>query len=160
MSTRYGLVFYEDRIVVPTTLRASVLALLHQGHPAIIKMTHSAETFWWPRTVEDIERKCETCTRSRMSGNNIKSNIPKSEINQLPKLNETDALKAIKALKAPENKKNQMRKKCSEVNGNEFKFNGRTNVKVNDNEQLLNVAITKENVQTVIGMYWMKNLKN
>ena len=90
LSTRYGLVFYEDRVVVPATLRTTVITLLHKGHSAINKMSHAAITFWWPKLTEALERKCETCTPCKMSGKNIKPNLPKCEIKQLPQLDKSN----------------------------------------------------------------------
>ena len=46
MSTRFGVVFYNDKIVIPKPLRKTVILLLHKGHPAINKMTHAAKPFW------------------------------------------------------------------------------------------------------------------
>ena len=48
LSTRYGLVFFEDKIIVPINLKTTVISLLHKGYPAINKMTLSAKRFWWP----------------------------------------------------------------------------------------------------------------
>ena len=36
LSTQGNLLFYEDRLVVPTSLQQKVLSLLHQGHPGIV----------------------------------------------------------------------------------------------------------------------------
>ena len=46
LSSRFGLVFMEDKIVVPKNLRTTVISLLHKGHPAINKMTLAARHFW------------------------------------------------------------------------------------------------------------------
>ena len=45
LSTRYGLVFYEDWILVPKNLRNTVISLLHKGHPAINKMSKMGDNF-------------------------------------------------------------------------------------------------------------------
>ena len=45
LSTRYGLVFFEEKIIVPAYLRTTVITLLHKGHPAINKMTMAAKHF-------------------------------------------------------------------------------------------------------------------
>ena len=55
--TRFALVFYEDKIVVPVNLWTAVITKLHKGHPAIKKMRHAATTFWWPRLTEAIRKK-------------------------------------------------------------------------------------------------------
>ena len=44
LSTRYGLVFYEDRIIVPKNLRRTVISLLRKGHPAITKCQWRQDT--------------------------------------------------------------------------------------------------------------------
>ena len=85
LSSRFGLVFIEDKIIVPKNLRANVISLLHKGQPAINKMTLAARHFWW--MTEAIQKKCETCLPCKMSGKNIKSNIPSIEKNSLPPLN-------------------------------------------------------------------------
>ena len=86
LSSRFGLVFIEDKIIVPKNLRATVISLLHKDHPAINKMTLAARHFWWPRMTEAIQKKCETCLPCKMSGKNIKPNIPSTETNSLPPL--------------------------------------------------------------------------
>ena len=48
LNTRFGLLFYNDKIVIPEHIRNSVLAILHQGHVSITKMEDDAEVFWWP----------------------------------------------------------------------------------------------------------------
>ena len=50
-------------------------------------MTLAARHFWWPRMTEAIQKKSETCLPCKMSGKNIKPNIPSSEKNSLPPLN-------------------------------------------------------------------------
>ena len=87
LSSRFGLVFMEDRIIVPKNLRTTVISLLHKGHPAINKMTLAARHFWWPKMTETIQKKCETCIPCKISGKNIKPNIPSTEKNNLPPVN-------------------------------------------------------------------------
>ena len=76
-----------QRIIVPKNLRATVISLLQKCHPAINKMTLAARHFWWPRMTEAIQKKCESCLPCKMSGKNIKLNIPSTETNSLPALN-------------------------------------------------------------------------
>ena len=42
LSSRFGLVFIEDKIIVPKNLRTTIISLLHKSHPAINKMTDAA----------------------------------------------------------------------------------------------------------------------
>ena len=48
LSLRFGVVFYEDRIIIPKALRYTIIMLLHKGHAAINKMMAAAKLFWWP----------------------------------------------------------------------------------------------------------------
>ena len=86
LSTRFGLVFYEDKICIPENLRMQIINLLHKGHPSINKMNDEADLFWWPKIRQDVQRKCEQCIPCKMSDKNIKPNIYSTERNQLPKL--------------------------------------------------------------------------
>ena len=87
LSSRFGLVFIEDKTIVPKNLRATVIRLLHKGHTAINQMTLTARHFWWPRMTEAIQKKCESCLPCKMSGKNNEPNIPSTETNSLPPLN-------------------------------------------------------------------------
>ena len=71
-STRYGLVFYEDPIIVPKNLRTTVISLLHKGHAAINKMSMSPRHFWWPKITEAIQNECDACIPCKKFGKNIK----------------------------------------------------------------------------------------
>ena len=86
LSSRSRLVFMEDRNVVPKNLRTLVISLLHEGHPAINKMTLTARLFWWPKMADAIQKNSETCIPRKMSGKSIKPNIPSTEKN-LPPVN-------------------------------------------------------------------------
>ena len=84
LSSKFGLVFMEDRIIFPKNLRTTVISVLHKGHPSINKMTLAARHSWWPRMTEAILKKCESCIPCKMSGKSGKPNIPSTEKNSLP----------------------------------------------------------------------------
>ena len=81
LSSRYGLVFYEDKIIVPKNFRTTIISLLQKRHPAIKKMSMAARQFWWPRITQAIQKKCDNCVPCKMAGKNIKPNIPSTEKN-------------------------------------------------------------------------------
>ena len=81
LSTRFGVVFYDDRIIIPKSLRTTIIMLLHKGHAAINKMTAAAKPFWWPRLVRDIQQKCDECIPCKMAGKNFEPQLPMTEIN-------------------------------------------------------------------------------
>ena len=62
-----GVVIYEDRVVVPASLRNVVLNALHAAHQGVSSMgARARETVFWPGMSEDIERirqACQQCTK-------------------------------------------------------------------------------------------------
>ena len=84
LSTRFGVVFYDDRIIIPKSLRTTIILLLHKGHAAINQMTAAAKPFWWTRLVRDIQQNCDQCIPCKMAGKNIEPQLQQTEIIYLP----------------------------------------------------------------------------
>ena len=95
LSSWFGLAFIEDKIIVPKNLRTTIISLIHKGHPAINKMTTAARHFWWPKMTEAIQKKCESCIPCKMSGKSIKSDIPSTEKNHLPRFRKSKRRNSI-----------------------------------------------------------------
>ena len=57
LSIRWGLVFVDDQIVVPTDLRRRLLDILHFCHSGMTKVETEAKIFFWPEKKNDIETK-------------------------------------------------------------------------------------------------------
>ena len=79
LTHRWGIIFVDDRIVIPKSLRYAALNALHFGHPGIIKMCNDAAKFRWPNKREDIEKKSKTCSACLNAGKNLKSQLPATE---------------------------------------------------------------------------------
>ena len=88
LSTRFGLLFYNDKIVIPENMRSTIIAMLHQGHTSTAKMDQLAEAFWWPGMHREIQKKAETCPSCRAAGKNIITQIPSTGKNNLEILTE------------------------------------------------------------------------
>ena len=88
LETRFGLLFYNDRIVIPETMRSTIIAMLHSGHVSVTKMDKSAEAFWWPGLHREIREKAETCPSCRTAGKNLNTQIPQTDVNRLEILTE------------------------------------------------------------------------
>lgn len=60
-----GCIMWGYRVVIPPTLRNTILKELHVSHMGIVKTKSMARSFvWWPNIDTDIEstcRSCETC---------------------------------------------------------------------------------------------------
>lgn len=51
-----------DRIVIPSSLRARVLQIGHEGHPGIrVMKSHLRTNVWWPKMDQDIKRFVKHC---------------------------------------------------------------------------------------------------
>lgn len=80
------LIFLNDRIIVPTSLRIEVLNQLHQSHLDIEKNKRRARSLvYWPGINSDIENKITTCIFCQKFRNaNVKNEMISHEIPTLP----------------------------------------------------------------------------
>ena len=88
LETRFGLLFYNDRIVIPEAMRPTIITMLHNGHVSTNKMDKSAEAFCLPGIHREIRDKAENCPSCRTAGKNLKTQIPQSETKRLEILTE------------------------------------------------------------------------
>ena len=57
-----GLLFYGERLVIPTQLRNDVLSQLHMAHQGVTKTLQKAmQSVFWPGLRRRIEDKCQSC---------------------------------------------------------------------------------------------------
>ena len=71
LSTVDGVIIYNDRVVVPTSLRHNVIATLHAAHQGVSTMIARAESsVFWPGITKDIHNvrdRCHQCNRNAPS---------------------------------------------------------------------------------------------
>lgn len=76
------IIFYNDRIVVPKSLRKEMLNSLHEGHVGITKTRERAKSLlFWPNINQDITNmvlSCQLCERYR--GANIREPLKSHEV--------------------------------------------------------------------------------
>ena len=69
LSIDSDILLWHERVIVPETMRSSVLHALHEGHPGIVGMRSLARYYvWWPGIDKDVERcvqSCELCQQNR-----------------------------------------------------------------------------------------------
>ena len=67
LSTTFGLLFYNDKIVIPENTRTKFTAMLHQGHISAAKMDQLAEAFWL-RNAQRYPRKGRSMPKLQSCG--------------------------------------------------------------------------------------------
>ena len=86
LTTRFSLLFYNDKIITPKNMRTTIIAMLHQGLPSATKMDQLAAAFWWPGISQKIREKAENCPSCRDSSKNLVTQLPSTEKNKLESL--------------------------------------------------------------------------
>lgn len=80
------LIFYNERVLVPSSLCTNMLKLLHENHYGIIKTQQRARSIlYWPNINQDISNyisKCSVCEKFR--NKNIKEPLILREFPDLP----------------------------------------------------------------------------
>ena len=65
LSVESDCMLWGSRVIIPTSLRKSVLKELHECHPGIVRSKNLARSYlWWPYLDSDIEsvvKECTTC---------------------------------------------------------------------------------------------------
>ena len=69
LSTEQRCIMWGPRVVIPPSLRKTILAELHESHPGVARMKAIAPShLWWPKLDADIEetvRCCNQCVKPR-----------------------------------------------------------------------------------------------
>ena len=80
------LLFLDNKLVVPATIRGTFNSMLHETHPGQFGMKFLAEYLWWPHTYREIYHHGRTCTQCLKAGKNIKVILGTNNISKLPTL--------------------------------------------------------------------------
>lgn len=79
-----GLLFFEDKIIVPNSLQYNIMKMMHQGHNGISKCINKAKVlFYWPDMRIDLFnfiKQCRTCEKYSPQNSNeplLPHKIPK-----------------------------------------------------------------------------------
>ena len=83
-----GLLFNDNKLIVPAALRSPFLSLLHETHPGQFGMKALAENIWWPHLYREIYHHGKNCTQCIMAGKNLKVLLGTNKTEKLPNLTE------------------------------------------------------------------------
>ena len=83
LSFRWGLVFVDDQITVPTDFRRRLIYILRFGHSKTTNMSFEAEMSWCSEMRKDIGQKVKICTACQATGKNFKYHSPKNQHGKL-----------------------------------------------------------------------------
>ena len=63
-----GCILYDNRVLIPPSLRGAVLQLFHEGHPGIVGMKSSLRSLvWYPGIDQDTEKVVKNCSVCQLS---------------------------------------------------------------------------------------------
>lgn len=81
LSVEDNCLLWNNRIIIPRSLRENILKQLHLSHMGVVKMKSLARSyFWWPGLSKDIEILAGSCENCAV----YKSNPPIAKIEQWP----------------------------------------------------------------------------
>ena len=72
LTTRFGLFFHNDRILILEAMRTTFIAMLHLVYASVTKMDKVPEAFLWPGLYREIREISENGPSCRAAGRNQK----------------------------------------------------------------------------------------
>ena len=66
------IIYFENRLVIPTDMRQAVLNSIHSGHAGRNAMRGSVDEVWWPQINRQSVACAKTCKNCQKAGKNIK----------------------------------------------------------------------------------------
>ena len=76
----YGIIFFQNRIMVPIGLKCQFLAKLHESHMGVVKSKLLARTLIYsPNWIDDIECVCSECVTCK-DNQHMPPNVPKFQV--------------------------------------------------------------------------------
>ena len=83
-----GLLFNDNKLIVPAALWSPFLSLLHETQPGQFGMKSRAENIWWPLLYREIYYHGKNCIQCIKAGKNLKVILGTSNTEKLPILSE------------------------------------------------------------------------
>ena len=64
--------YMDERLVIPTNLRASIMSSIHYEHPGRDTMLRFVADIWWPKIHREVNKTAQCCDQCNAAGKNIK----------------------------------------------------------------------------------------
>ena len=72
LQVKDDLLFLDNKLVVPATIRETFNWMLHETHPGQFGMKSLAEYLWWPHIYREIYHHGRTCSQCLKAGKTLK----------------------------------------------------------------------------------------
>ena len=84
--TPSGCILYDNRLIVPKSVKQMVIALVHYTHPGQQGMLCLADLVWLPCILRDVTYKTQSCPNCIKNGKNFNPIQSKSNLGTLPNI--------------------------------------------------------------------------
>ena len=79
-----GLFYMDGKLVIPFTLKNTLMKTTHETHPGQFGMKYQAQYVWWPHINRQIYFHGINCSECTLAAKNLKTIIPNSQTSELP----------------------------------------------------------------------------
>ena len=83
-----GLLYMDNRLVIPKDMRENVLRAIHFGHAGRDSMLREVADFWWGRNHREIVEKARNCQECQLAGKNLKCLKSRNEFGKITEATE------------------------------------------------------------------------
>ena len=82
-----GLLFYDERLVIPRDLRHAIMNSLHLGHPGRDAMLSAVSDIWWPELHRQVVVIAQACKECEKAGKSLKTMLKQKQVGKLERVN-------------------------------------------------------------------------
>ena len=77
--------YMDERLVIPTNLRTSIMSSIHYGHPGRDTMLRYISDIWWPKIHLEVVTTAKCCDPCNNAGKNTKPLLKQKQFGKIPK---------------------------------------------------------------------------
>ena len=80
-----GLLYMDERLVIPASLRASIMSSVHYGHLGRDTMLRHTSDIWWPKIHREVINTAKCCEQCSLTGKSVKPLKRQNQFGEMPK---------------------------------------------------------------------------